>query len=201
MSINQTCLATQKEGRIKELDNQIQQAVQQNAMHQQLLQHMIEQQDLEIYDLMLQNEEDDSSGSDLETDRPALRLPLVPLVQSLHQSIQSVKNDEDAGTGSDSSLGRREKARRRNLNKDDLLFNDVDVPSAVNADHLMLPPKSLSRLPKSISGLSNGHKSLTGSLSNGQQVPFSRSLSFTRAPQGPLTRSYSFTRVSFLLIH
>ena len=38
----------------RELDNQIQQAHQQNAMHQQLLQHMIEQQDLEIYDLMLQ---------------------------------------------------------------------------------------------------------------------------------------------------
>ena len=39
---------------VRELDNQIQQAHQQNAMHQQLLQHMIEQQDLEIYDLMLQ---------------------------------------------------------------------------------------------------------------------------------------------------
>ncbi len=38
----------------RELDNQIQQAHGQNAMHQQLLQHMIEQQDLEIYDLMLQ---------------------------------------------------------------------------------------------------------------------------------------------------
>jgi hypothetical protein len=32
----------------------MQQALKQNSMHQQLLQHMIEQQDLEIYDLMLQ---------------------------------------------------------------------------------------------------------------------------------------------------
>jgi hypothetical protein len=39
---------------IRELDNQMQQALKQNSMHQQLLQHMIEQQDLEIYDLMLQ---------------------------------------------------------------------------------------------------------------------------------------------------
>jgi hypothetical protein len=38
----------------RELDNQMQQALKQNSMHQQLLQHMIEQQDLEIYDLMLQ---------------------------------------------------------------------------------------------------------------------------------------------------
>ncbi len=40
--------------KIRELDNQMQQALKQNSMHQQLLQHMIEQQDLEIYDLMLQ---------------------------------------------------------------------------------------------------------------------------------------------------
>ncbi|XP_023331302.1 kinesin-like protein KIF21A isoform X3 [Eurytemora carolleeae] len=172
MTVNQTCLATQKEGRIRELDNQIQQAHRQNAMHQQLLQHMIEQQDLEIYDLMLQNEEDDTSASDDEESRPVLHLPLVA----------SVKLDDDTGTGSDSSLGRREKARRRNLNKDDLLFNDLDMPGGMS-ESLMLPPKVVSRLPKSVSALNGGH-----------QVPFSRSLSFTRAPTNPMVRSYSFTK-------
>jgi len=176
MTVNQTCLATNQEGRIKELDNQIQQAHRQNAMHQQLLQHMIEQQDLEIYDLMLQNEEDDSCESDVEIERPTLKLPMVA----------SVKVDEDTGTGSDSSIGRREKARRRNLNKDELLFNDTDMPT-MSGEHLMLPPKPMSRLPKSVSNLN-------GTAQVSKKVPFSRSLSFTRAPTGPLTRSYSFTK-------
>jgi len=195
MTVNQTCLATQKEGRIRELDNQIQQAHRQNSMHQQLLQHMIEQQDLEIYDLMLQNEEDDSSSSDVEEGgRPSLNLPYVPAAAAapaLHLPlVAAVKMDtDDTGTGSDSSLGRREKARRRNLNKDDLLFNDTDMPS-INTEHLMLPPKPMSRLPKSIGGINGG---MNGG-SPGHKVPFSRSLSFTRAPTNPMVRSYSFTR-------
>jgi hypothetical protein len=54
--------------------------------------------------------------------------------------VASLRGEEDAGTGSDSSLGRREKARRRNLNKEDLLFNDLDMPG-ISSDMLMLPPK------------------------------------------------------------
>ena len=57
MTISQTCLATQKEGSIREMENRMTQAMKQNTLHQQLLQHMIEQQDLEIYDLMLANEQ------------------------------------------------------------------------------------------------------------------------------------------------
>merc|ERR1719153_1444476 len=76
MTVNQTCLATQKEGKIKELDNRMQQALKQNSLHQQLLQHMIEQQDLEIYDLMLQNE-DGNTESDSDSD-PVYLVNLVP---------------------------------------------------------------------------------------------------------------------------
>ena len=195
MTVNQTCLATQKEGKIKEMDNRMQQAVKQNSLHQQLLQHMIEQQDLEVYDLMLQNEDgDDDSDSDSDCDIStslnnqnippgSFPAPLDPLMRSI-QGLQ----DEDGGTGSDSSLGRREKARRKNLNKEDLLFNDLDVPS-FNSDMLMLPPKSLpptaatnSRIPRQVSNLTSG------------SVPFSRSLSFTRPPTNPMVRSYSFVK-------
>ena len=56
MTISQTCLATQKDGSIKEMENRMTQAMKQNTLHQQLLQHMIEQQDLDIYDLMLEKE-------------------------------------------------------------------------------------------------------------------------------------------------
>jgi len=184
MTVNQTCLATQKEGKIKELDNRMQQALKQNSLHQQLLQHMIEQQDLEIYDLMLQNE-DGNTESDSDSDHDLSSQPSASSIPApVDPVMSSIQAQDDPGTGSDSSLGRKEKARRRNLNKEDLLFNDVDMP-AINTDMLMLPPKSMpppvnSRIPKSIGGLS--------------QVPFSRSLSFTRAPQNPLVRSYSFTK-------
>ena len=188
MTVNQTCLATQKEGKIKEMDNRMQQALKQNSLHQQLLQHMIEQQDLEIYDLMLQNE-DGNSDTDSDSDfdnSTSLAGPTSLAAPPLDPLMRSLQDQDDPGTGSDSSLGRREKARRRNLNKEDLLFNDVDVPS-FNAEMLMLPPKSLppstnSRIPRNVGSL------------NVSAVPFSRSLSFTRPPQNPMVRSYSFVK-------
>ena len=196
MTVNQTCLATQKEGKIKELDNRMQQAMKQNSLHQQLLQHMIEQQDLEIYDLMLQNEDGEADDSDSDSEEVVSSRSVAPSAQaSLGQDlmVKSLRVEEDAGTGSDSSLGRREKARRRNLNKEDLLFNDLDMPGLGN-EMLMLPPKGMppvpgSRLPRQVSNLSRpqGHQTPSG-------VPFSRSLSFTRAPSNPMARSYSFTK-------
>ena len=69
MAFNQSYLALQKEGAIKELENRMNQAAKQTTLHQQLLQHMIEQQDLEIYDLMLANENgDEDSDSDSNED-------------------------------------------------------------------------------------------------------------------------------------
>ena len=102
------------------MDNRMQQALKQNSLHQQLLQHMIEQQDLEIYDLMLQNEDgntdSESDDDDVVSSRnPPTSLSLPPPLDPMMKSIQDL---DDAGTGSDSSLGRREKARRRNLNKE-----------------------------------------------------------------------------------
>merc|ERR1719412_1879896 len=200
MTVNQTCLATQKEGKIKELDNRMQQAMKQNSLHQQLLQHMIEQQDLEIYDLMLQNEDGEADDSDSDSEEVVSSRSVPPSAPSLGQDlmVKSLRVEEDAGTGSDSSLGRREKARRRNLNKEDLLFNDLDVPT-FNPDMLMLPPKPLpppgpvatnSRIPRTVSGLSSA---AAGS------VPFSRSLSFVKKDgsslrTNPMIRSFSFVK-------
>ena len=71
------------------------------------------------------------------------------------------------------------------------MFNDLDVPS-FNSDLLMLPPKPLppvntnSRIPRNVSS--------AGLSTHAQSVPFSRSLSFTRAPQNSMVRSYSFVK-------
>lgn len=193
MTVHQTCMATQKEGKIKELDNRMQQAMKQNSLHQQLLQHMIEQQDLEIYDLMLQNEDGEGDDSDSDSEqlissaRRPPTLPLAPPASLGHDPmLTSLRVEEDAGTGSDSSLGRREKARRKNLNKEDLLFNDMDMPG-LSTDMLMLPPKvgaraalgglpanqgmppvPGSRLPRQVSNLSKSHAQPSAN------VPFSR---------------------------
>ena len=122
------------------------QALKQNTLHQQLLQHMIEQQDLEIYDLMLateQGEEDsDSDSEDIS----------ASMVMTASQVIPSnVLESEDGGVGSDSSFGRKDKARRRMTTAEDLLFNDTDAPEQPYSlpTNMMLPPPPVSA-PSSI---------------------------------------------------
>ena len=111
MAVNQSCLALQKEGAIKELENRMNQAAKQTTLHQQLLQHMIEQQDLEIYDLMLANENgEEDSDSDSNEDLSSASMVNI-----------EIANNAD----SDSSFGRREKARRKMTTKEDLLYNDM----------------------------------------------------------------------------
>merc|ERR1719397_763199 len=83
MTVNQTCLATQKEGKIKEMDNRMQQALKQNSLHQQLLQHMIEQQDLEIYDLMLQNEDGNTDSDNSDSEAETVARSVAPPAPSL----------------------------------------------------------------------------------------------------------------------
>ena len=102
------------------MDNRMQQALKQNSLHQQLLQHMIEQQDLEIYDLMLQNEDGNTDSESDDDDVVSSRNPptSLSLPAPLDPMMKSIQDLDDAGTGSDSSLSRREKARRRNLNKE-----------------------------------------------------------------------------------
>ena len=44
MTVNQCCSATQKDAKVRELENRINTITTQSTLHQQLLQHMIEQQ-------------------------------------------------------------------------------------------------------------------------------------------------------------
>ncbi len=123
MSVSQCCAATQRDSRVRELENKIAQITHQSTLHQQLLQHMIEQQDLEVYDLMLadQAEDDDDATSDLDS---ADEISVANTVVN-NLNLDNVMSED--GVGSDSSLGRREKARRKMINREDLLFNDVEV--------------------------------------------------------------------------
>lgn len=140
MAVNQSCLAMQKDGAIREMENRMNQAAKQNTLHQQLLQHMIEQQDLEIYDLMLANEqgdEDSDSDSNEDFSSSSNNPPIIPAALELNLTNAATTADHltsDAG-GSDSSVSRRDKARRKMTTKEDLLYNDTEF-----GPELSLPP-------------------------------------------------------------
>ncbi|TRY72220.1 hypothetical protein TCAL_03875, partial [Tigriopus californicus] len=168
MTVNQCCQSTQRDGQVKELENKISQITHQSTLHQQLLQHMIEQQDLDIYDLMLADQAEDESGTDSDE-------------VSVARSITNLNLDLQPGTedsvGSDSSMGRREKARRKMTTKEDLLFNDTDMP------------------PMALLGGDNGK--LIGPPpppSSTNRAAFVRSLSFTKPSSDLLFRSRSFVK-------
>ena len=186
MTVNQCCLATQKDGVIKEMENRMNQALKQNTLHQQLLQHMIEQQDLEIYDLMLANEQgEEESDSDSE-DISGSAMTVSTLMPPLPSHTNNLLESEDGGVGSDSSFGRREKARRRMTTAEDLLFNDTDTPEqpySLPASMLMPPPSSAPPPP------------LATTQQQSVVKPFQRSLSFVKSgPHDLLSRSRSFIK-------
>ena len=152
------------------------QALKQNTLHQQLLQHMIEQQDLEIYDLMLATEQgEEESDSDSEDISASMVMTASTVMPS------NVLESEDGGVGSDSSFGRRDKARRRMTTAEDLLFNDTDTPEqpySLPASMLLPPPASAP--PASAPQVNK---------------PFQRSLSFVKSGgQDLLSRSRSFIK-------
>jgi len=146
MTVNQCCQSLQRDAQVRELENRIAQITHQSTLHQQLLQHMIEQQDLEVYDLMLSNErgedEDDSSDSS-EANDSADEVTNGNGPAGVHLSLSMVAGIDDTPT-SDSSTGRRDKARRKRTTKDELLFNDTDVPqiqSSPLGEALLSPAK------------------------------------------------------------
>ncbi len=102
---------------------------------------MIEQQDLDIYDLMLANEHgEEESDSDSEDISGSALTTSTIIANTALNHLES----EDGGVGSDSSFGRREKARRKMTTKEDLLFNDTDVPEPFSLPvALMTPPTPL----------------------------------------------------------
>ncbi|CAB4065516.1 KIF4_21_27 [Lepeophtheirus salmonis] len=124
MTISQSCLATQKDGA-------------------QLLQHMIEQQDLEVYDLMLLNEQGDSESESDNESNIFVSNSSEQQSSVLPNNVTSEFMSED--NGSDSSMGRREKARRKMTTKEDLLFNDTDVPISPKAELITNVQNTFSR--------------------------------------------------------
>ncbi|XP_040567883.2 LOW QUALITY PROTEIN: kinesin-like protein KIF21A [Lepeophtheirus salmonis] len=143
MTISQSCLATQKDGAVREIENRMAQALKQNSLHQQLLQHMIEQQDLEVYDLMLLNEQGDSESESDNESNIFVSNSSEQQSSVLPNNVTSEFMSED--NGSDSSMGRREKARRKMTTKEDLLFNDTDVPISPKAELITNVQNTFSR--------------------------------------------------------
>ncbi len=197
MTVNQCCQATQRDGQVRELENKIAQITHQSTLHQQLLQHMIEQQDLEVYDLMLAGEQGEGEDSDSDSDVEDLSLSMAPapgvpggLANNNHLNLDAAEDTP----GSDSSMGRRDKARSKRTTKEDLLFNDTDMPAPV-VTSLQPPPQSMQSsviYGDSPPALPPPPQSPTIAAN----VPaFQRSLSFTKQPSSELMfRSRSFVK-------
>ncbi|EFX66705.1 hypothetical protein DAPPUDRAFT_64459, partial [Daphnia pulex] len=62
MSLNHATLAAQREASNKELQNQVKQVLERDAVHQQLLQHMLAHSDLEVYNLLATGTTNSSSA-------------------------------------------------------------------------------------------------------------------------------------------
>ncbi len=180
MTVSQCCQATQKDSKVRELENRINTITTQSTLHQQLLQHMIEQQDLEVFDLMIGAEGTEENSEDPESED----YPSLPPVANLNDLAEETTSA--GGVGSDSSMGRKDKARRRITAKEDLLFNDLDTPgmnNLPNANGGMGPPS----LPIAPPPLSQQQSKLG-------VVPFTRSLSFTKPSSDLMFRSRSFVK-------
>ena len=104
MTVNTCCSATQKDAKVRELENRINTITTQSTLHQQLLQHMIEQQDLEVFDLMLGEQGTEDNSEDPDSDE--LPLPLSSAAQVVN-NLNNMELSEEGGVGSDSSMGRR----------------------------------------------------------------------------------------------
>jgi WD40 repeat protein len=173
MTVNQCCQSLQRDAQVRELQNKISQITHQSTLHQQLLQHMIEQQDLEIYDLMLANEhdeDDDDADDSSEEESPP---PPMSKNNGVHLSLNVVAGLQEDAPTSDSSTGRRDKARSKRTTKEDLLFNDTDVPQPTVLTEALLSPAKRTA------------------------TSFARSLSFTKQPgQDLMFRSRSFVKPS-----
>ena len=104
MTVNTCCTATQKDAKVRELENRINTITTQSTLHQQLLQHMIEQQDLEVFDLMLGEQGTDDNSEDPDSDEFPLPLPSAAQVVN---NLNNIELSEEGGVGSDSSMGRR----------------------------------------------------------------------------------------------
>ncbi|XP_076346255.1 kinesin-like protein KIF21A isoform X3 [Tachypleus tridentatus] len=107
MAINQSFQVAQKENIVKEIEARLKQVVNSNAVQQQLLQHVLQQANEELYNYVMTTVVPDHLES-VETSRSS-----SPLDRSLSQESDAVNTD---------TLGRREKVRRRAATTQELLY-------------------------------------------------------------------------------
>ena len=147
MSLNHATLAAQREASNKELQNQVKQVLERDAVHQQLLQHVLANSDLEVYNLLATGTASMSSAQEEQGVSSRSRSP------SPAESVAS-----GATTASRYSKKMGKKARRLTFAApEDLLYYEGGgsagpptlPPPIVEAPvELPLPVPSITRSPK-----------------------------------------------------
>ena len=141
MTLNSATLAAQREASNKELQSQVKQVLERDAVHQQLLQHVLANSDLEVYNLLasgttgLAGLEGAGSGSSQHSrsrsSSPAESVATTATITSTNRSSKIVSK----------------KARRLTFaTPEDLLYSDGSLPPPEMA--LLVPEVTVSRSPK-----------------------------------------------------
>lgn len=153
MTLNHATLAAQREASNKELQNQVKQVLERDAVHQQLLQHVLANSDLEVYNLLATGTASLSSAQEEQgvSSRSRSRSP------SPAESVAS--GATTTTTTSRYSKKMSKKARRLTFAApEDLLYYEGTcttqqsgppvLPPPIVETPLELPPPSITRSPK-----------------------------------------------------
>ncbi|KAB7501765.1 Kinesin-like protein KIF21A [Armadillidium nasatum] len=124
MSVNQATLAAQRQAAIAELEGKMKQMEQTTSVQEQLLAHVLRDNDMNVYHLMssLVAGDDNTPGS---TESSRSNSP----VEGVLGSCPSLEHSSD-------SLRRREKARRKTATTEDMLFTGSDKPLSASTTAL-----------------------------------------------------------------
>ena len=120
MTLNHATLAAQREASNKELQSQVKQVLERDAVHQQLLQHVLANSDLEVYNLLATGTASQTSAQDEASSRSRSRSP------SPVESVASAATNTTAAS-SRFGVGKKVSKKARRLTfaaPEDLLYCD-----------------------------------------------------------------------------
>ena len=121
MTLNHATLAAQREASNKELQSQVKQVLERDAVHQQLLQHVLANSDLEVYNLLATGTASQTSAQDEASSRSRSRSP------SPVESVASAATTTTAASSRFGGSGKKVSKKARRLTfaaPEDLLYCD-----------------------------------------------------------------------------
>ncbi|KAG1668931.1 Kinesin-like protein KIF21A [Nymphon striatum] len=131
LSINQSLVVAQKEASLKDTETKMAQVVQSNALHQQLLQHVLDHSDLELYNFVTMNAQDEDANTDSGSSTRS-QSPTNDLASQIMPAFGGVVSES---VPNKDFQNKADKARRRTATHQELLY----VPNALTKSENYFP--------------------------------------------------------------